>query len=178
MRKNKDFFIVEDINIGRKNSLGWVEDSFISEFGKAGGSRAQFLGLSLTEKKLKMFFILLIIGLTVLLGKSFYIQIISGRHYFALAEENRIRAKYVKAQRGVFYDDSGEVLVRNISGFSLFITPSDLPREGEARKSVLESVAAIVGLSPKEIEDKISDYRYYFQPIAVLSGIDYEKAMI
>jgi len=177
MRKNKDFFIVEDINIGRKNSLGWVEDSFISEFGKAGGSRAQFLGLSLTEKKLKMFFILLIIGLTVLLGKSFYLQIISGRHYFALAEENRIRTKYVKAQRGVFYDNSGEVLVRNVSGFSLFLTPADLPRDQVKREAVIREISSIIGLSFQVITDKISDYRYYFQPMVIKTGIDYEKAM-
>ena len=177
MKRNRDFFIVENINLGSRNSLKWVEDNFLSD--SAGqNSKTQFLNLALNEKKLKIFLVFLVLGLAVLLGKSFYLQLIKGNYYFSLAEENRIRAKYVKAQRGVFYDDSGEVLVRNISGFSLFITSSDLPREGEARKSVLEKVAAIIGLSLKEIEDKISDYRYYFQPIAVLSGIDYEKAMI
>src|SRR3989344_1762485 len=145
MKRNRDFFIVENINVGRRNSLKWVEDNFLSNL-ESNNSQTQFLSLALNEKKLKIFLVFLVLGLAVLLGKSFYLQLIKGNYYFSLAEENRIRAKYVKAQRGVFYDADGEVLVRNISGFSLFITPSDLPREGEARKSVLEKVAATIGL--------------------------------
>ncbi|MDO8669236.1 MAG: penicillin-binding protein 2 [Candidatus Buchananbacteria bacterium] len=174
--KNKDFFIVENINIGRKDSLNWVEDSFNSE-SRDDPDRKQFLSLSLGEKKIKFFLIFLMLGIMILLGKSFYLQIIRGHSYFALAEDNRIRTKYVKAQRGIFYDASGEVLVRNISGFSLFITPSDLPRDNRERQAVIEQISSIIGLSSQEIIDKLSDYRYFFQPIAIETGIDYQRAM-
>lgn len=177
-KTNKDFFIVENIDIGRKNSLNWVEDSFNSGLGKDddfGGK--QFLSLSLGEKKLKLFLLFLMFSLLILLGKSFYLQVIKGNDYFSLAENNRIRTKYIKAQRGIFYDASGEVLVRNISGFSLFITPADLPRVASERDEVINKISSIIGLSNQEIADKLADYRYFFQPITIETGIDYQRAM-
>ena len=175
-QQTSDFFIVNDIDLGRKSSLEWVEDSFVP-FSGTGSSRGQFLSLSLSEKKLKLFIILLFIGLFILLGRSFYLQVMKGNHYFTLAEENRIRTKYVKAQRGVFYDRNGEVLVRNISGFSLFITPVDLPRDEAGKENVLKNVSEIVDIEINTIKEKLIDRRYYFQPIAIETGIDYERAM-
>ena len=177
-KTNKDFFIVENINIGRKNSLNWVEDSFNSGLNDTDNfGNKQFLSLALGEKKLKLFLFFLMFSLLILLGKSFYLQIMNGNQYFSLAENNRIRTKYIKAQRGIFYDASGEVLVRNISGFSLFITPSDLPRVASERDDVINKISSIIGLSGKEIADKLSDYKYFFQPITVETGIDYQRAM-
>lgn len=177
MKRNKNFFIIEGINIGRKQALNWVEDSFSQPVGESDFAAKQFLSLSLTEKKLKFFLLFLIIGLLALLGKSFYLQIIRGYDYFSLAENNRIRTKYVNAPRGIFYDVSGEVLVRNISGFSLFITPADLPRDSKRREAVINQVADIVDLPTSEINEKLIDYQYFFQPIAVKTGIDYQRAM-
>ncbi len=177
MKNNKDFFIVENINIGRKNSLDWVEDSLDLKSSDDDTGRKQFLSLSLGEKKLKFFLFFLVLGILILLGKSFYLQIVQGNNYFSLAEDNRIRTKYVKAQRGIFYDASGEVLVRNISGFSLFITPADLPRDNKERQAVIENISSIIGLSSQEISDKLLDYRYFFQPIVIETGIDYQRAM-
>lgn len=175
---DRDFFIVENIDIGRKNSLNWVEDSLsFNTLEDDNFGRKQFLSLSLSEKKLKFFLMFLMFGILILLTKSFYLQIIQGNNYFDLAENNRIRTKYIKAQRGIFYDTNGEVLVRNISGFSLFITPSDLPRNNEDRNQVISKIASIIGWSEKDITDKLTDYRYFYQPIAIETGIDYQRAM-
>ena len=72
-KTNKDFFIVENINIGRKNSLNWVEDSFNSGLNDTDNfGNKQFLSLALGEKKLKLFLFFLMFSLLILLGKSFY----------------------------------------------------------------------------------------------------------
>jgi len=175
---DQEFFMVENIDIGRKNSLGWVEDSvYLEKNNSHDFSSQQFLSLSLSEKKLKYFIFFLILSLSILLGKSFYLQIIKGHDYFSLAENNRIRTKFIKAQRGIFYDTNGEVLVRNVSGFSLFITPSDLPRDDKDREQVITQISSIIDLSSQDITDKLSDYRYFFQPITIKTGIDYQRAM-
>jgi penicillin-binding protein 2 len=177
MKSDNDFFIVENINIKRNSSPDWVENSFNSFEDKGESGSAQFLSLSLSTKKLKFFLLFLLFGVMVLFGKSFYLQVIKGEHYFALAEDNRIRTKYIKASRGVFYDRNSNPLVHNISGFSIFITPADLPRNDLERDMVLQHVSDIAEISLDELKEKINDRRYYFQPIAIETGIGYERAM-
>ncbi|MEK7167509.1 MAG: penicillin-binding protein 2 [Patescibacteria group bacterium] len=174
MRK-PPFFIVENIESGRKDSLSWVEESFGQD--SFSGEKTEFLSLSLSEKKLRFFLGLIFLGLAVLLGKSFYLQVVKGGEYFSLAENNRIRTHYVKAQRGIVFDREGQVLVKNLSGFSLLVMPSELPKKPEERQKVLDVISQIAGVTKEEIAEKIKEDVYYYQPQVIKTGIGYEKAM-
>lgn len=178
MRRTNPFFITENISSGKKSSLHWVEESYNPGLFAKSSSQRSFLGLSLPQRKLRIFLICLLALVAALAVKSFYLQIIKGDHYFSLAESNRIRTSYSRAQRGIIYDREGKTLVKNVSGFSLLITPVNLPTSEESKKNVLAKVAAIAQISEAEISQKISDQRYYFQPIVVKTGIPYEQAML
>ncbi|MFA4872206.1 MAG: penicillin-binding protein 2 [Patescibacteria group bacterium] len=177
MKKENPFFITENIDTGQKGSLRWVEESDPADI--FSGQQKEFLGLSLSQKKLKIFIGLVLLGLSILLIKSFYLQIIRGENYFFLAENNRVRTKYVKAHRGIMYDRNGKVLVQNLFGFSLFITPADLPKKAAEKSEVLSKVAAIFNVQPEEIEAKIKEAsKFYFEPVIIKTGIGYEPAMV
>lgn len=178
MKKDDPFFIAENIDSGKKSSLRWVEDSYGSVFRSNEDSQSDFLSLSLPSKKIRIFLIIIILGVSLLAVKSFYLQIIKGDYYFLLAENNRIRTKYIKAQRGIVYDRNENILVKNIFGFSLLITPADLPKSRNEREATLNRAAEISNVSINEIEEKISKAnKYYWQPVVIKTGIDYERAM-
>lgn len=178
MKEDKSFFIVENIDSGRHSSLWWVEESFNPDLTLGDYQRPEFLSLSLSTRKLKLFLLLMLLGIFFLLARSFYLQLVKGDYYFFLAESNRLRTNYIQAQRGVVYDRQNKVLVKNISGFSLLITPADLPKNKADRKKILLGVAEIAGLNLSNIEEKlVKANQYYFQPLTIKTGINYEQAM-
>lgn len=175
--KNNLFFESKNIDLERRGSSRWVEDSFSSPNSMNAGAGAGFLSLSLTNKKIRIFYLLLLLGLSVLLAKSFYLQVIKGNYYFSLAEENRTKTEYTKADRGIIYDRNGEPLVQNVFGFSLVIVPADLPKD-DKRSEVINTAAYLAGITSQEIEDKLKDSsKYYYQSIVIKTGISYEQAM-
>lgn len=66
------------------------------------------------EKRLMVFYCLIIAGLVLLLGKNFYLQILQKNYYTAMAEENRIQIQTTPALRGIIYDKNNKQLVKNI----------------------------------------------------------------
>jgi penicillin-binding protein 2 len=66
----------------------------------------------------------------VLLGYFWHLQVVKGRYYKELAENNRLRAVTLPAPRGAIFDRHGRVLVENRSSFNIVLTPEhveDLP---------------------------------------------------
>ena len=61
-----------------------------------------------------IFYCLIIAGFFILLGKSFYLQIMQKNYYTAMAEENRIQIQTTPALRGIIYDKNNKQLVKNI----------------------------------------------------------------
>lgn len=176
MNKNKFFFDVENISVGQSAGSRWVEDSYV--VGDSHTLSRGFMGLSVPTVKAKIVLVLALAGLLILLGKSFYLQTMRGGYYFSLAESNRVRTKYIKTSRGVIFDRQGEILVQNVYGFSLLLTPADLPAEDAERQKVIDAVAAILNIDAAAIKAKIEDIgRYYFQSVVILTGIEYERAM-
>ncbi len=172
--KIKPFFEGENISSGRNSSLDWIEQSAPGALNISG---REFLGLSLPKRKIKIFLFLALAGLFLLGAKSFYLQIIQGDHYFALAEENRLKTQRHQAQRGVIYDRNNRLLVENVSGFSLRIIPADLPVNQEERQKIFQWTAEIAEIPLEEIRKKVEENKYYFQPITIKTGISYQQAI-
>ncbi|MBU0619082.1 hypothetical protein KKD62_02480 [Patescibacteria group bacterium] len=63
--------------------------------------------------RLKWFYGLLITVFLILAARLIWLQLIKGQKYRLLADENRIKLEYVRADRGVIYDRYQRVLVRN-----------------------------------------------------------------
>lgn len=171
------FVTIDPIDLGRKKSLDWVEES--CDFRSAPSCRdAGFLSLSLDRKKIRIFFGLILLSLALILLKSFWLQVVSGEHYFSLAEDNRIKNEYTKAHRGIIYDRHGKPLVQNLFGFSLSISPSELPKDEEQKGQVLRRIAQIIGMDYEAITARLKEAdKRYFQPVLIRAGIPYDQAM-
>jgi len=58
-------------------------------------------------------------ALALIAGSFFFVQVVRGSSYLALAENNRLRRLEIEAPRGTITDRSGRVLVENLPSYSL-----------------------------------------------------------
>ena len=190
-RSNDPFAIHEiserDFRLNEDRNLNWVEESFEvgisveaeTDSGDDGRKiRKEFLGLALNQKRLTVFLIFIFGILGILFGRTAYLQIVRGEHYRQMAEGNRIRTIYTAAERGIIYDRNSVALVKNVPTFSLYLIPTDFPKDDEARTNTIEDLADVIKIQPKEIEDKLDKLSLYsYSPIMLLENIDYEEAV-
>ncbi len=178
MNKPGPFYTPKSIDSGRRSSLRWVEDSGDSAWFNGTSANSDFLSLSLSSKKIRIFFLVIIVGLLALLGKGFYLQIMRGNYYFSQAENNRTKTEYIPAHRGIIYDRGGKPLVQNVSGFSLIVTPSQLPQDSTQLQLELGQISQLAGISLEDISSALQKNKaYYYQPIVLKTGIAYDDAM-
>jgi len=163
--------------VGQINRQNVDIDSLID----GGEEGTRFIGKSLKENKVARVIFLVYIGLIMLLGKSFYLQVVHGQEYRQLAERNRIRTDYETTTRGTIYDRNGKVLVKNSPEFFVSIIPSELPFTPEERWPIYEKLGDIIELWPQEIEAAINEVDrsslYYYQPIVIKEPLKYDQAI-
>jgi penicillin-binding protein 2 len=90
--------------------------------------------------------IILIIALTLFGALAFrlwFLQILSGDAYVAVAKDNRIREVTVEAPRGVVYDRNGQIMVENRAGLSVGILPMDMYDPKEEPEKFQQEIAGL-----------------------------------
>lgn len=105
----------------------------------------------------------------LLLGRLFYLQLIQGKQYKAIAEENRIRTVPSLGPRGTMYDRNGAALVTNRPSFAVSIIPHELVRA----EQVLPLLSALLNMPEPEIRkmlDAAADEP--FTPVRLKRNID------
>ncbi|MGH2625711.1 MAG: penicillin-binding transpeptidase domain-containing protein, partial [Anaerolineales bacterium] len=86
-------------------------------------------------------------GLTALFVLRLYqLQVLQGREFTALAEENRLTEVNVAAPRGVIYDRNGYQLVRNIPAFNVVVTPAFLPDSPAEVEAIYQVISDLTGV--------------------------------
>lgn len=141
----------------------------------------EYVGKSLEVKRTRFAMFLVVFGLFLLLGKSFYLQVVKGDGYRNLAEKNRVRTDYIKTTRGLIYDAHGKLLVKNIPKFIISIIPAELPYGTVEKDAVIQKVSSILELDKTEVEETIYPIKrsslYFYQPIMIKDNVAYEEAI-
>ena len=165
-----------------KYSHTWVEDSFSFEnqTGKqpAISQTRNYLGTSIEQKNIFIMGMIVAAGLAILLGKTFYLQVIKGDTYRALAEGNRIRLRPILSERGIIYDRNHTELVENVPNFSLTLIPQDLPRNPGKREAVIDKAVNLSGVPKEQITNLLQKYSSYsYASLVIKENLDYESAL-
>jgi penicillin-binding protein 2 len=87
--------------------------------------------------------------------RLWYLEVLSGDHYLAQAENNQVREFTVQAPRGEILDRDGKVLVGNRTALELQVKETDLPASRQRRNRVFGRVGELAGMSPKHIRKEI-----------------------
>ncbi len=157
----------------------FVEDDFGVEKEKLYNSEDKFLGKHLTEKKINILLIFVFLGMLILFGRTFQLQVVKGAYYDQLAEFNRTREKSILASRGLIYDRNLNPLVKNVPIFDALILPKDLSLNEEIRNEQLNMIAKTINQNIDDIKNALRKYPANFKYlVAVRENIDYEEALL
>jgi penicillin-binding protein 2 len=102
-------------------------------------------------------------ALALLASAYFYVQVIEGERYLALAENNRLRRLSIDAPRGTITDRFGRVLVENLPSYGLELDRSAARDLGAS----VRFAAAALGRPVLELEAVLERYRGtgLYQPV-------------
>src|SRR3712207_4832300 len=82
----------------------------------------------------------------VLFGQLWNLQVVQGETYRELADANRFRVTQVAASRGIIYDRTGTLLVRNRPVYNVVIVPAFLPEDDTAMAKVFARLSELLNL--------------------------------
>jgi penicillin-binding protein 2 len=100
-----------------------------------------------------VFGLAVIIGLSALSARLFYMQVVSTSSYAALAQSNRTILQAIPSSRGLIYDRNGVELVTNVPTYAVKIRPADLPEE--SRDEVVTRLSSLIGTPAVDINAAI-----------------------
>lgn len=132
----------------------------------------------LDRSVLRIFFSITAIGLLLLGGRVFYLDVMKGAEYQEKAARNSLRQIVIPAPRGIVYDRSGKALVRNTPSMDAVLVPADVPTgEGEERlRTMLSRLLSIDRGELDGIFDRID--RRSTKPVLLKERISQEETLL
>lgn len=108
----------------------------------------------------------------VLASRMYYLQIVEGRRYAAMADDNRISPRLVAPTRGLIFDRFGEPLAINQKTWRVTVTPE----ESGGLAETLDRLSQLVPLPDHERQRVLKTARRQraFQPVTVIDGLPWE----
>ena len=176
-----DPFSTEQNKIGKLENISYSrnlsETSLIEGLGNEKNIDYSFNFIRIFWLK---FFILVFI--CVIVGRSAFMQIVKGDHYYALAKGNRTKIERIEPKRGIIYDKNNNPLVMNVANFLLYIMPSELPNNEQEKNDILIALSEILDNTELyEITKKLQSIKRgsfeFFRPLFITDNIPYEKAI-
>lgn len=166
---------------------GSIRDAKVSKFvrdKKSGDyldfglfTKSESLGRFFDDRRLAVLFYIFIFVVMVLFIRSFYLQIISGSRFRDAADGNRIKQELIPANRGLIYDRFGEVLVKNVSYFFLYINTDLLPVSEDEKNNFLNILANDLTISLEELNNRISSRETGAIKAVVYENVPYDLAI-
>lgn len=175
----------------------WLKDGEISGFSRRNEEGA-YLPKEVPEravlaspiKKSRIYFLFFLISflIFIILIRVSWLQIIKGDNYRQIAESNRVRTIFLKADRGLIYDRNLTPLVKNKPNFSLTVIPGDLPKESQKREEILNYLLSFFKknvISEQKFLEIEKEIRKIFQTLSlnsyqeteILKNLDYQLAL-
>ncbi len=102
--------------------------------------------------------------LSLLLGRLYYLQIIQGKRFSTLAEDNRINLRLIAPPRGQILDRTGAPLALNEQNYRVVL----LPEQVTELDQLLDSLSAFVSLGEEDRKRIKKDLKYNGGLTAVL----------
>ena len=119
--------------------------------------------------RLKALVVGIVVGLILLAGSLFQVQVLQAGYYRNLSETNRIRLIPIEAPRGRVLDRSGRLLATNRPAYHLMATPEDVTPE------VYPALAHLLHIPERVVRERMSSEREYpFAPVVLAADIPRE----
>ena len=94
---------------------------------------------------------------SIVFFRLWYLQVLSGDHYLAQADNNRVREIKTSAPRGKIVDRNGHTLVDNRPAQVVQIEPDKLPQSQAAKTQLYIRLGRVLHMSRREIRTNVRD---------------------
>jgi penicillin-binding protein 2 len=93
----------------------------------------------------------------VVFFRLWYLQVLSGDHYLAQADNNRVRSIKLPAPRGEIVDRNGHTLVDSRAANVVEIAPDQLPKTQTEKTQLYIRLARVLHMSRREIRTRVRE---------------------
>lgn len=101
----------------------------------------------LVQSRILVAFIGVLVLVSILVARLYFLQVIGHTHYDTLSNNNRIDLVPVPPVRGLIFDRSGEVLAQNFPVYTLEVVPDQV----EDMEHTLDEIGKLVPLTAREL---------------------------
>ncbi len=126
--------------------------------------------LRLVQTRLAFLQSALVATLALLAGVFWHLQILRGRSFKELAENNRNRVVPIAAPRGPLLDRGGHVLVENRPSFNIVVEPEHV----EDMDDLVARLARLLRVGEAQIRERITRREGPFRPVVIRSDASLE----
>lgn len=127
------------------------------------------------EKKTRVLLFLVSSIFIILVGRLAYLMLLETERFDTLAKQNHIRLNPIIAPRGEIYDRNGVKIVGNKPVYTVSLVYLGLKETDQ----VVNRVAGILGMNPKEIMDKLKEQKLtMFQPVRLATDVPLETITV
>ncbi len=115
-------------------------------------------------------FLIVVLMMTVLVARIYYLQVVEHERYAAISENNRVQLQPVAPRRGLIYDRNGILLADNRPSFSLTLLKEEV---GDVDTAIAQ-IGALVTLDQTEIERfkrRLNQRRRPFETVPLKFGL-------
>lgn len=110
--------------------------------------------------------------LAVLVVRLWFLQVVQGDRYQAMAEGNRIREVPLEAQRGDILDRNRNKMVKSRNALCIFVLPTEFEKL-ENKDEEVENLAGMLDMDPEEIRSKVEGEEVQpHKPVLIKKDVD------
>jgi penicillin-binding protein 2 len=102
--------------------------------------------------RLRVFGLILLAMISGLAARLWVLQVLRGGNFHLQAASNRVRTVRAAAPRGAIEDATGKVLVTNEAQFTVFLQPTDLPKDEAEQDVFLGRFADVLGTNREHLK--------------------------
>jgi len=128
------------------------------------------------KKRILLSLVFVVLIFLIILSRLCYLQLLHGKSFRNLSENNRIRIRKIPAPRGIIFDRNGNILVDNYPSFSLSITPEDVPDS----KAILEGLSHLIDTPVENFMEKLDNASDYppFKPVRLKADLNKKEIAV
>ncbi|HET8644029.1 MAG TPA: penicillin-binding protein 2, partial [Vicinamibacteria bacterium] len=119
--------------------------------------------LRVLQRRLTVLQTVLVVVTALLAGYFWHLQVVRGRYYRELAENNRLRQVPIPAPRGQMFDRRGRILAENRSSFNVVVTSE----HREDLRAALAELTEIVEFDPAQVAERLAQKGPRFRSLIV-----------
>ncbi len=135
------------------------------------GANERKMEVPLSRRSFQFLIFCSVLVSSILLLRSFQLQVIQGEDYLRMAERNRFAHMAIDNMRGIIYDGNMEQLVYNRSRFSLIFEREEF--EGDDWEREIREIADLLRVNHDDLLNKVSDSDS--DEVVIIRDIDQEN---